>query len=390
MYYISKTQFVHALKGNSPKFIRRENDLLVIDCFNIEVNEEVIIENEDFSANNITVLNKSERNNITFNNCTFSLMHINGNMNLKFENCQFEELQFSLGDVNFYSFHECNINLLSGNWIVAKYEDVEVENMHFVNPEYLSGFNKVKNLIFKDRSGTGYANIVLGDEFENIIFKNFHRTKAVIECYSPPKNSEFVVDNSDLTGLRFFNCNMTNSTIKFRNSNLIELKYINSKLPVKAIEIDNNEISIEAFRQLKIVSQNHFDRFNELSYKALEQNAYYHSLHPIKNFNSWFVLWFSRISNFYGTKWWFSIPLIIFSGFIFYTIFLTSLNINIFKFQDYFVNYWLFITPLHKFELLGESFNYNGWSYFIDIFYRIINYFFIYQGVQAFRMYGKS
>jgi hypothetical protein len=59
-------------------------------------------------------------------------------------------------------------------------------------------------------------------------------------------------------------------------------------------------------------------------------------------------------------------------------------------FEEFWQKYWLFITPFHNIHLMGDEYSYSGLSYFIDIFHRIINYFLLYQGVQAFRMYGKD
>ncbi len=337
----------------------------------------------------ISITESHKNFKLKFVNCSFEKIELDGNINIKFQDCTFNHVSIT-GSTSTCActFLNGSIENLSGSLANPKFENVIINQLTYSFQLNLKGFKSINSLIFERVQGS--REIDLGN-VNNITLIDFTvDTKKTFKGIKFKKGSNLIVKNSDLNGLAFFNCDLSKTILKIEKSNLTDLRYVNTKLPKKAIENENGEDSVEAYRQLKIVSKRHYDRFNELKYKALEQDAYLKSLKFPNDFNSLVVLGFSRFSNCYGTKWWPSLLLILFVGFSFYCWYLSTICNNIFGYEEFSEKYWQFISPFHNMQLLGDSYNYSGWSYIIDIFHRIINYFLIYQGVQAFRMYGKS
>lgn len=382
-------------------------DVAIIEVDNFKTAPNITIKDADFKEKPISITKNNELFCVDFINCNFGEVTLNGSPKVKFENCTFEVLhvQHEISGTAF-DFSGGFIKRLDGTITNIKFRNVSVDSLFYYSSRLeLNLFKNIDNIIFKnDRMHGGAAK--LGLNIKNIIFENFHTQNApTISNFISTKGSKVTVDNSDLENIRFFNCDFSNTTLYFRNSDLLNLKYTNTKLPLKALEFENKIPSTEAYRQLKIVSIKHFDRFNELKYKAREQNAYLKEIKSeIKNkkgifkglwyrcsyFNSWLILSFNKISNYYGTRWWQALLLIIIVGFGFYCWYLKTLCVNIYEYKALWSNYWQFLSPFHSMQLLGGDYYYSGYSYFVDIFHRIINYFLIYQGVQAFRMYGKN
>jgi len=407
MKYLNKLDIIDLLKGCNPNSIMQDNTI-IIDVTNISPNQKIIIENQKFDSYNISINGNNSNFKIEFNNCDFNNLGFNGEIFLSFIECKFNEVKVkdAIGTYP-YSFQKSNIKKLHGRITNLKFNLVQVDNLVYNTNLKLDGFSKIKTLTFK--KVTSNIKIDLSTKINNIEFDNFNSSRInlehVFQNFKSLKNAKLIVRNSNLNQVNFYNCDFSNARLEFYDSNLLDLHYVNTRLPFKAFELNTNTNSREAYRQLKIVSIKHFDRFNELKYKAREQDAYLKELnryvkqsgnllislkHRCLNFNSWLILGFNKVSNYYGTRWWQALLLILVLGFGFYCLYLSSISNNIFGYNEFAQKYFQFISPFHNMELLGSEYEYSASSYFIDIFHRIINYFLIYQGVQAFRMYGKS
>ena len=95
------------------------------------------------------------------------------------------------------------------------------------------------------------------------------------------------------------------------------------------------------------------------------------------------------ISNRFERSWIIPLVWIICFGFLMYIVYFYTSNLWLIDnecFADHLKHFWIFINPLHSFDLFGVN-KATGWTYFIDTLHRILNSYFIYQFVAAFRKF---
>ena len=108
-----------------------------------------------------------------------------------------------------------------------------------------------------------------------------------------------------------------------------------------------------------------------------------------ERFDSKITLALNLVSNRFERSWF--IPILWILGFgliMFIAYFYSSVLWRIDKdcLNEHLELYWIFINPLHSFNILGEG-KATGLTYFIDTLHRIFNSYFIYQLVAAFRKF---
>ncbi|PKP21639.1 MAG: hypothetical protein CVU05_06345 [Bacteroidetes bacterium HGW-Bacteroidetes-21] len=161
----------------------------------------------------------------------------------------------------------------------------------------------------------------------------------------------------------------------------------------------------EVFRQLKLSAEKQSDRIRALQFKAQEYYSFEKELFSSKSrWNDKIILWLSK-TNSHGQNWakpsvWL-IALTIFFGTMLILIYSPllefSLSFKVNDIQTTFSEIWLqkkaiiqILNPVHKLsDIFGEGKTFSGWLYGIDLFYRIVYAFFVFQIVSAFRKYVK-
>ncbi|KOY86751.1 hypothetical protein AD998_11865 [bacterium 336/3] len=242
----------------------------------------------------------------------------------------------------------------------------------------------------------------------NIIFSGVKSKK--LEGISPTLK----IHNSDLGKTTFIDCDFEGMELDFKSSKITEVFLAGTKMP-KDITTDDNEQKRLGYGQLKKIYDNRGDTVTANEYFAREMNVLYDQTkwsdvpfwkNPIKwlwRFSREKInLFFNKISSNHGTSWgralWVTVG---FAGF-FYWLYCLSLSIypafptwdkweNFGEYMSYFIE---FINPFHKADYIAESLGLNskinGWTRFIDGGSRIINSYFIYQLIQAFRKHRRG
>ena len=185
---------------------------------------------------------------------------------------------------------------------------------------------------------------------------------------------------------------------KIVQTNIEELSIHNTRFPDKILGKDEKDVegTREAYRQLKYASAKHGNRLAELNYQRLEMDAHFKSLNYKTHFGDKLILLLSKVSSSYGQNWLQALGSTAAFGLITYTIYCWSLGFRIgsdwdlfWKLSSYFLEY---LNPLHKADFITDDLatKRTGWSIAWDNLSRVINGFFVYQMIQAFRKFGKS
>ena len=326
-------------------------------------------------------------------------------------------------DINFLSIQNCNNLRFKGGALKMRIKSIEILNDN--DPNSFTSFSNIATdeLILKDFTNYGklfFQKIKLNSESTNqLIFKNSFLGKTT-----------------------FINCNFSNATLSFSESNLDEVQLVSSNLPLPSLinpDLSSKNIhTLEAFQsikkvyerkgdfstsfiysereltirlsnqepdnfvekkdlysQLKKMYDQRGDSVNSLKFQALELET--HMKSPDISWSERLNLRFAFWSNNFGTDWIKAVKFLFKWSIPFYLIFIflqghrpgTDLNL----FLDIVANYFEYLNPLRRSDFFvtnNQSEKINSWARIVDFFARIFIAFAEYQLIQAFRKYGKK
>ncbi len=185
----------------------------------------------------------------------------------------------------------------------------------------------------------------------------------------------------------FTSCNFPNNSISFERFTSLK----NVHYPEKKRESYYKD-QYEIYLQLKLALEATGNFFEAQKLFAISNDA----LRKVGDVPCWdkVILWINRKSNNHGLS--IKRPLFLFFAFsiLLYVFYLFSLN-RIFNFKQsidftLFGYYFSFVDVTHRNDFLVEKNEFNSWSLFLDYFNKVVESFFIYQFIAAFRKYGKK
>lgn len=271
-------------------------------------------------------------------------------------------------------------------------------------------------LIFSNvLSGGLIASMNYRDIFErldiNLSIKNYQQRKMFPKSFDwswgeIPKYSFFII-NSDLGKAIFYNCGFTKMDLYMSGAKINEINISDSYLPKKLYKPDRapSNSSIQ-YAQLRKIHESVGDTIKANMYQAEELNAHYLSLRWWKreHLSEKFNLWLNGATNYYGQNYVKAFCVTIIWSSIFYTFYCLLLGFRLDLsspsswniFWEIFLNFFEFLNPIHKADYIADALlglekpkdipsSARGW----EVISRILNGYFIYQFVQAFRKYGK-
>lgn len=326
-------------------------------------------------------------------------------------------------DLNYLSIQNCNNLRFKGSALKMRIKSIEILNDN--DPNSFLSFSNIATdeLILKDFTNYGklfFQKIKLNSESTNqLIFKNSFLGKTT-----------------------FINCNFSNATLTFSESNLDEVQLVSSNLPLPSfinsglssknihtleafqsikkvyerkgdfstsfiyserelnIRLSNQEAGNFAekkdlYSQLKKMYDQRGDSVNSLKFQALELKT--HMKSPDITWSERLNLKFAYWSNNFGTDWVKAVKFLFLGSLAFYILFILFQDYRIGNdwnlFGNIVANYFEFLNPLRKpdfFTVNGNSQNLNISTRILDFFARIFIAFAVYQLIQAFRKYGKK
>jgi hypothetical protein len=260
-----------------------------------------------------------------------------------------------------------------------------------VNVLGLSGFNKSGRLIFQDLK----VRLISCGQLINTGL-------ITVSNITTDLYSIIQVHRSNLGKCEIFDVNFAAfKSIKIDNSNIQEIIATNVTWCEK-IESDlfgNNKLPHlrETYRQLKNVVMRQNDKVQELKYHELEMTAYLKQIKKEKgNFYDWFIIWGNHVSNRHGLSWMRALTLLLFLGMLFFQVNKGLLGYSSFNSELFWkdlANYVESLNPIRKFSDIYIKYD-SGWksnlAVFLDVIFRILSSYLIFQFVSAFRKYAKK
>jgi len=299
------------------------------------------------------------------------------------------------------------------NNIILKYSP----NTKYIYFEKSEGF--FNKLTFENAGIIGGTLIKISDiPINNITFNNSVNAGNIIFSGVKSKKLEgnfptLKIHNSDLGKTTFIDCDFEEMKLDFKSSKITEVFLAGTKMP-KDITTDDNEQKRLGYGQLKKIYDNRGDTVTANEYFAKEMNVLYSQTkwsdvpfwkNPIKCLwrfsREKTTLFFNKISSNHGTSWgrafWNTVG---FAG-SFYWLYCLSLGIypaspanwdkweNFGEYMSYFIE---FVNPFHKADFIAENLKLevNSWTRVIDGGSRVVNSYFIYQLIQAFRKHRRG
>lgn len=291
-------------------------------------------------------------------------------------------------DLNFHaSYFASSVYLLSSD--VA---GVNISNSYFQSNLNFKRGVSLPNLFFEHCTILGNLKLisVTFDSSVSFFDSDFNGLISFYEC-TFIKGVNFTGVNS--TGGFGINNSVFYESVFFRKAQIENLDLIGTTTTKEFHFFDSHIIdaSRETYRQIKHSFLGQNNRLEALMYYKREMLAFLTEQKRSKGrfynypLGDLIILKLNQISNNFGTSWTRGLLFILVSTTITYSLYFFSLNL---KCSDYFVYYFEFINPVHRFQYI-ETENYNGISNLIDFLGRIVNGYGVYQLIQAFRKYGK-
>ncbi|MFN8438586.1 MAG: hypothetical protein U0V72_13265 [Cytophagales bacterium] len=280
------------------------------------------------------------------------------------------------------SFNENdNINRVEFNFGPESTGDFNIKNTS-INTLILKGINNKSSILISD------CNI---EKIALVRFYNYNLLELInIKCTSN-LSAKFYIKKSQLNKTVFQDINFNNYETTIIDSNFSEIIATNIIWPKKiycAKESNSNPKKLkEIYQQFKQVTLKQGDIFSSLVFKSLEMNAHYKSTSWKNNFSDKFIILTNRYSNYHGLNWLRCLGWIMSTNLIYFTLIYgfgknmpISLEVNdIFKTIS---DYIKFINPIHD-----NNKELDGFYIFIDTVSRILNSYFIFQFLRAFRKF---
>ncbi len=346
----------------------------------------------------------------SFNN-GFSFTEISGSM-LWLTLLKSERLEFSFNSIFFQTCIISDMKDASRYIFTGKFEEeiskrqIERFNISF-NPEFsgsinlsqigvgvlhLSGFNKscdinlfqifIREINFAAFTNTGYIKATSLEILSSSKLHLYESVLGITELFDINFNlfNDIVIINSSIKDIVPVNvtwCEKIKTGVEKEKTNFFQLR--------------------EIYRQLKNVTITNNDKVEELRFHKLEMQAYHGQLQVEKDkLEDKFIMRTNYLSNNHGLSfgraflWLFCLSLLIFNLNKF------LLGYNSFSPSLFFTdlgNWLLSINPVRKFSDVYKEYNTSwkaGLAYFLDIFFRIIYSYLIFQFISAFRKYVKK
>ena len=309
-------------------------------------------------------------NNIIINGITkVDLLKCKGHANLKRCNITFCESESTL-DIN-----ECTISTLKQKGKSLKINDSYIKHLECRHSGFYDGFD-VKDISYFLIEGLKPINVIeLSFKFK--------------------KESELHIIKCDLSKIKFQGCDFSGTILYSLNSEVKLKDYYDTKWfkKIRKLSPDGSKtmrIPRDECRQLKLTAQNLENSIDADFFRAMELHAHYQELKLFSDrFDSKITLALNLISNRFERSWIIPMLWILGFGFIMFIPYYFFSNLWIedrICFHEYLKFYWIFLNPLHSFDMLGPD-KATGASLAIDTLHRILNSYFIYQLVAAFRKF---
>lgn len=218
------------------------------------------------------------------------------------------------------------------------------------------------------------------------------------------------ISQSSLGKTEFIDCPLADFRFEFNHSKVTDCFVSGDSIPIRNVHIIGTETnSIEEhqqkasfFNQFKKIFEAQGDIYHATQFQAKwadEQRNLLELIHQKEKgwFNTTFSdLWILKLnkwSNLHGESWPRAFGWIVGLGLVFYLIYLLSIG-RLFTPNEFDFNlvgyYFEFLNPAHKFNFINEGNTASGWNVFIDIAWRIIVAYLIYQFIAAFRKHTKK
>jgi hypothetical protein len=396
---------------------------------NLVFKNNVIFNNIDFQEDVELFLEcrESANANIYLNKCKF-------NKKFKIRNVESNDYdidQITKAKLNSLKIIDCTANenayLRIGFLEVENFElknlrnpqnaELNIGDCHFKNFKLTNFRNIGKFKLFKinilDKEKNTSKKICKTNSFGSAplyILEKFKRQPPLYELNSKnckvkkSKNDNFQIDNTSIGDTDFQSVNLSSFEKITMFDNIFDnVKYTNinwgefgGKKDITIGGCENHqshqicklEKQQDTYRTLKNVAIKNNDQPQAIKFYAKEmENAY--QLEQWVNFSNKFTLWFNKWTNSFGLSWIKPTLILLFViAPFFYFLLLLSLDCYC-QDKDILAKFFEFLNPTHKIGFVAE----NGWgvaTYFIDIFFRIIEGLMIYQIIQAFRKYTRK
>lgn len=222
-----------------------------------------------------------------------------------------------------------------------------------------------------------------------------------------PQNAFYII-NSDLGKANFYNCTFKSMNLFMVGAKINEINISDSEWPQK-LYTPSEDIKTNLprqYAQLRKIHETVGDTVKAGMYQAEELNAFHQSLKFIKGHRAEkFNLWLNKYTNYFGQDYVRAFCVTIISSLFFYTLYCLSLGFSfdihskksLDNFWNIAANFLEFINPIHKADYIAsilldvkeDQLKPYKLARLIDILSRMLNGYFIYQFIQAFRKYGK-
>lgn len=265
------------------------------------------------------------------------------------------------------------------------------------------GFLKDCEFSLKNLKNQQSSELNIGDchfsSFELTNFRNLGKFKLFkINIWEGEVSSKFKIDNTSIGNTDFQSLDLTSFSKVFMFDNIFsEIDYTNVQWP-KTIYVDQFQKDSDgdvakkrdSYRMLKNVALKNNDRPQALEFYAQEMENHYEITQWNPSFGDKLTLWFNKFTNQFGMSWARPLVYLVISSLLLYACLYFSLlnNSSGYLILPPWENYWTFLNPMHKVEFMLPKY-WNGWTYFIDLLFRVIQALLIYQTIQAFRKFTR-
>lgn len=283
-----------------------------------------------------------------------------------------------------------------------------IDEIKITTSTLLRGFVRFFNFKSKEINLTG-SNYDSHIVFENVSTNNL-RIKALsnycklqftnlssIEQF----NSNLSIHDSSLGNTYFVNCDLSCfNEISIKDSMLSEINVTNvdwfttNQLKFDPQVLNQPKQKRELYRQLKLAMENQGDRIQALSFKRHEMSSYLDETISKKgNYGDKAILILS-LSNEFGLNWWMPLIFLVYLTFIFSILILLAFSLQghsvLFILCEFKSIFFILLNPTHSLNsFFGDNVYISGYMYFVDIVYRIIYAYLVFQIVSAFRKFIK-
>lgn len=223
-------------------------------------------------------------------------------------------------------------------------------------------------------------------------------------------NATIRISQTSLGKTEFTNCPLADFRFEYNSSKITDCFVSGGSIPIKNVHIIGAELgSIEEyqqkasfFNQFKKIFEAQGDIYHATQFQAKwaeEQRKSLKLIHREENgwfnttFNDLWILKLNNLSNLHGESWPRAFGWIMGLGLVFYLIYLFSIG-RLFTPNQFDFNligyYFEFLNPAHKFNFINEGNIASGWTVFIDVAWRIVVAYLLYQFIAAFRKHTKK